>query len=116
MATRLRALGHDIEINFSTGDAPADLYVDHPPWGGPSLKIELERFVATSLAIVIRKSADPNSRDWLPGWRWRLADRSQRFRYGATRRFDHLTERLKAAVKARVTATTDVPPSTNDAG
>jgi hypothetical protein len=101
VASRLRELGHQIEIDFSTGTAPADLHVDHPPWGAPHLKIQLEEFVVTSMAMVIRKGSEPNQRDWLPSWPWRLRDRSQRLRFAATSRLDSLHLRLAGTALSR---------------
>ena len=65
LAGQLRRLGHRIEIDYSTGTSPADRHVDQHPWGGPHLKIQLERFVTTSLALVIQKNP-AGSQAWTP--------------------------------------------------
>jgi len=70
LAAALRSLGHGIELDFDPGSTPADRHVDTPPWGGPHLKIQLERFVTTSLGIIVEKSAADDAPSWHPDRRW----------------------------------------------
>ena len=76
----LRSLGHNVEIDYETGTTPADLYVDHPPWSSPHLKIQLGQYVATSMAIVIEKGQAGRTRPWKPDpawWARRIRERMQ---------------------------------------
>jgi FkbM family methyltransferase len=57
LARRLRAEGHEIELEFDLGRGPADVYIDAPPYGNaPHLKLALWQFASTSYGLVIRKS------------------------------------------------------------
>lgn len=75
LVKELRLRGHAIEVDFDTGSSPADLHVDQPPWSGPHLKIQLERFVATSIGLIVGKAADPNAESWRPSIGWMLRRR-----------------------------------------
>ena len=56
LAQELARQGHTLQLNFHPGDGPLDRYYDVPPYRSHvQLKIELQRFVATSLGLVIRK-------------------------------------------------------------
>ena len=72
LARSLRGLGHTIDIDFDQGSTPADRHVDQPPWSGPHLKIQLEEFVATSIGLIVRKSSDTQTKQWVPGLSWRV--------------------------------------------
>jgi hypothetical protein len=56
----LRDDGHDISVDFDTGDGPADRHVDLPPYAGDiHLKLLIgEKYTATSLGMVIRRSTE----------------------------------------------------------
>jgi SAM-dependent methyltransferase len=57
----LRRRGNVVEpVDFDTGAAPADQHVDVPPWSGTHLKLEIERFVSTSIALVVKKQRERN--------------------------------------------------------
>jgi len=50
--------GHDVfPINFHPGSGPLDTYIDLPPYALPHLKLQVEKFVATSIGIAVRKRA-----------------------------------------------------------
>lgn len=83
LARALRSLGHAVEIDYETGTSPADLHVDHPPWSGPHLKIQLGRYVATSMAMIIEKGPPSRTRPWRPNARWTAHRAGQRTRFGA---------------------------------
>jgi hypothetical protein len=91
----LRSLGHAVEIDYRTGTSPADLYVDYPPWPGPHLKIQLGRYVATSMAIVIEKGPAGRTRQWQPNRVWRARRIGERMRFKAASRRRGITRRLK---------------------
>lgn len=69
LATRLRALGHDVAaLDFALGDRPLDRFIDLPPFhhdlpddlaewlGGPQhLKVAVDGFAATCYGLIIRK-------------------------------------------------------------
>lgn len=71
LAASLAAKGHDVaELNFDTGSAPLDRFIDLPPWhhdldptarihlGDPRhLKLSIDGFVSTSFGIIIRKAS-----------------------------------------------------------
>lgn len=80
LARHLRQAGHAVEVDYSSGDRPGDLHVDSPPWPGPHLKIRLDRFVTTSLALVIEKSSSPSAPSWQPDQTWRIRAAAQRLR------------------------------------
>jgi hypothetical protein len=58
----VRALGrrgNAVEpVDFDPGAAPADHHVDVPPWSGPHLKLEIDRYVATSIALVVKRQRE----------------------------------------------------------
>ena len=56
LVRRLRHEGHDVEpVDYDTGDHPADRHVDVPPYTQTHLRMQLDRYVATSLALVVRR-------------------------------------------------------------
>jgi hypothetical protein len=56
LAERLRGAGCEIELNLHPGDGALDGHYDLPPYrNGMHLKLEIARYVATSLGLVIRK-------------------------------------------------------------
>lgn len=57
LVQELRREGHQIDVDFNAGSGPADRHVDVPPWQGPHLKLQIQDFVSTSLALVIRAGA-----------------------------------------------------------
>ena len=58
VAERLRGEGFAIELDFSDGTLPGDLYVDkHPFKGEPHLKLDLWGYVATSYGLIIHAPA-----------------------------------------------------------
>ena len=55
----LRRRGSVVEpVDFDPGAAPADRHVDVPPWSGTHLKLEIERHVSTSIALVVKKQRE----------------------------------------------------------
>lgn len=64
LVARLRREGHEIDVDYSLGDGPADKYVDAPPYcngSNPHLRLQLGNYVTTSIALVIRKSQRQSS-------------------------------------------------------
>jgi hypothetical protein len=60
LARSLRAEGHLIELNFSPGNGRLDHYADVPPYfvpGGLHLKLLLDKYITTSIGLVIQKAA-----------------------------------------------------------
>lgn len=58
LAFKLRQRGHEVdEIVFSNNTNPIDLFVDIPPFHDnfPHLKLELEKYVVTSVGLVITR-------------------------------------------------------------
>ena len=55
----LQSLGYHVSpFNFSKGTMPIDHYVDLPPFcPSPHLKVQVQQYAATSIGIIIRKSA-----------------------------------------------------------
>jgi len=52
----LRAEGHKIEIDYSSGTLPLDDFIDVAPYKqNPHLKLELASYVITSIALIIQK-------------------------------------------------------------
>lgn len=52
----LRAAGHVVDVNFTDGTAPADQYVDLPPFLAlPHLRLEIGGYITTSLGLIIGK-------------------------------------------------------------
>jgi hypothetical protein len=58
LALRLRRDGHSVTCNFHVSSrTPADRYVDKPPYThDPHLRLQVDRAVATSFGIVVRKA------------------------------------------------------------
>ncbi len=57
LAKRLRARGHQIELDFTQGQAPADKFVDVPPYQSDNhLRLLLSGYVCTSIGLIIRKA------------------------------------------------------------
>lgn len=57
LVRRLRRNGNSVEpVDFDPGAAPADRHVDVPPWSGVHLKLEIEKYVATSIALIVEKN------------------------------------------------------------
>jgi hypothetical protein len=80
----LRSLGHNVEIDYETGTTPADLYVDHPPWSTPHLKIQLGQYVATSMAIIIEKGQSGRTNQWKPNPKWWAHRIRERMQFGVS--------------------------------
>jgi hypothetical protein len=60
---RPRRRGNIIDgIDFDQGDRPADRHVDVPPWSGTHLKLQIDRYVTTSIALIITKGVDRRRR------------------------------------------------------
>jgi hypothetical protein len=58
LAERLRAKGHQIDLNFHLGTQEFDRFYDVPPYSEfTHLKLELDRYLTTSYGLVIRKKA-----------------------------------------------------------
>lgn len=56
LAERLTAEGHEVVLNFDTGDLPLDKHIDMPPFSQDNhLKLQIAKWVTTSFGIVIRK-------------------------------------------------------------
>lgn len=57
LARRLRAAGHEITLNLNPGAGKVDKYHDVPPYfqHGAHLKLELDRFVTTSIGLIVTK-------------------------------------------------------------
>jgi SAM-dependent methyltransferase len=56
LARELIADGFEIEFNFNLGDLPVDQYIDVPPYlGNAHLKIQLERWVTSSIGLIVRR-------------------------------------------------------------
>lgn len=56
LANRLRSRGCWIELDFDSGNAPLDAFVDLPPYGAePHLRLMLEQYACTSIGLVIRR-------------------------------------------------------------
>lgn len=54
----LRARGHHVDpLLIAPDSGGADAYVDVPPYAGPHLKLALDRFVCTSIGLVIRRGS-----------------------------------------------------------
>ena len=60
---RLRSKGHDIEIDYSTGEGVWDHQIDFPPYDWEHhLKLLIMGFVSTSLGLIITKDANAMGR------------------------------------------------------
>lgn len=58
LARRLRASGHEVELDFTLGDGWAERIVDRPPYRTDvHLRLRLRWFDSTSFGLIIRKSA-----------------------------------------------------------
>ena len=58
LAERLRAQGHEIDLNFHLGTQEFDRFYDVPPYSEfTHLKLELNRYLTTSYGLVIRKNS-----------------------------------------------------------
>jgi hypothetical protein len=56
LLSRLVDDGHEVfPINFHPGSGALDTYVDLPPYALPHLKLEVAKFVATSIGLAVRK-------------------------------------------------------------
>lgn len=56
LARRLRRRGHDVVLNFDTGDQPLDLHIDVPPYSQDKhLKLQIAQWVTTSFGMIVRK-------------------------------------------------------------
>jgi hypothetical protein len=62
LVTRLRGLGHHIDVDFTEGTTPDDLHVDVPPYSDIHLRTELSGYVTTSLALVVTKGTPTRGR------------------------------------------------------
>ncbi len=71
----LRELGHTVEpLNFETGNAPADLHIDEPPYPQQThLKLRLRRFVTTSFGIIMQAGQHREPQGWSHWLPWRRA-------------------------------------------
>lgn len=57
LAEQLTAEGHEITLNFDTGDLPLDNHVDMPPFSTDNhLKLQIEQWVTTSFGFIVRKA------------------------------------------------------------
>ena len=60
LAKLLRMAGHQVCLNFTTGDDPVDKIIDVPPYKQDNhLKLQIDRFVVTSLGLIIQKNPNP---------------------------------------------------------
>lgn len=58
LARRLRRRGHEIVLNFDTGDQPLDLHIDVPPYAQVNhLKLQIAQWVTTSYGVIVKKRA-----------------------------------------------------------
>lgn len=56
LARRLRAAGHQIDIDFDPGKGAADGFIDVPPYTHAThLKLRIRMFTATSIGLIIQK-------------------------------------------------------------
>jgi len=53
-------MGYEVApLNLNTGDKSVDRYVDLPPYRfSPHLKLELDKYVVTSVGLIIRRKAN----------------------------------------------------------
>ena len=57
MASDLKSKGHKIDLDFTTGQGPADLFVDTPPYKQVMhLRLELWGYTCTSFSLIIQKA------------------------------------------------------------
>ncbi len=60
LARRLTADGHEVQVSFNFGSDELDRHIDEWPYSEDKhLKIRLDKYVVTSLGLIIRKSANP---------------------------------------------------------
>jgi hypothetical protein len=60
IAARLRAAGHEVDVDFTAGSLPADHWVDMPPYKEDvHLKLLLDGYVISSYGLIIRKGGSP---------------------------------------------------------
>lgn len=61
MKSLIESLGHQVApFDFSTGEQPADLHVDEPPYThNPHLKLRYGPYVTTSLGIIVTAGEQP---------------------------------------------------------
>jgi len=53
----LRKDGHAIDINFTAGSTPIDIFIDLPPYKhNPHLKLQLGKYIVTSIGLIIQKA------------------------------------------------------------
>lgn len=56
IVSHLRYQGHNISIDFTSGDLPHDQFIDVPPYKhDPHLKLKLEQYVITSMGLIVEK-------------------------------------------------------------
>ena len=66
LAGRLRREGHEIFLDLRPGQAPADFYIDVPPYfEAPHLRLEFASYVSTSVGLIIRKGGGARDADFL---------------------------------------------------
>jgi hypothetical protein len=59
----LRGEGHDIAIDFTSGNEYADEFVDLPPYKQEThLKLQIAQYVVTSIGLIIQKRVEKSSR------------------------------------------------------
>lgn len=57
LAGRLVAAGHRLlPLNFHPGDGLTDQHIDLPPYAMPHLKLQVGRFVTTSIGLIVQKA------------------------------------------------------------
>jgi hypothetical protein len=57
LAGRLVAAGHRLlPLNFHPGDGLTDAHIDLPPYAMPHLKLQVGRFVTTSIGLIVQKA------------------------------------------------------------
>ncbi len=64
LATMLRRDGHRIELDFHTGTAPIDKWIDVPPYSQDRhLKLQLGRYASTSIGLIVQKRSAEATQD-----------------------------------------------------
>lgn len=67
LVDRLTAAGHHIDVSYDLGQGPADYYVDVPPYtASMHLKLKLDRYVTTSIGLIICKGGIASEVEPLP--------------------------------------------------
>ena len=67
LVDRLTSEGHHIDISYDLGRGPADYYVDVPPYiASMHLKLQLDKYVTTSIGLIIRKGGESYEEEALP--------------------------------------------------